>query len=124
MRNKINIEIDSHKGEKLLIGIIGSPGVAVGIVNNDERLSYDSSIRIKSSEIVVLEYRSDCWTNFKNAGAFVTDLGGAKTCSPAIIARELRIPAIVGTEKATRILKSGQKVIVDANEGVVYSYKE
>ena len=54
----------------------------------------------------------------KRAAAIVTDEGGI-TCHAAIVSRELGIPCIIGTKNATRILKDGDKVEVDANHGVV-----
>ena len=52
------------------------------------------------------------------ASAFVTDEGGI-TCHAAIIARELKKPCIIGTKNATKILKDGDLVEVDAENGVV-----
>ena len=54
----------------------------------------------------------------KNAAAIVTDEGGL-TCHAAIISRELKIPCIVGTGNATRLIKDGDLVEVDAEKGVV-----
>jgi phosphoenolpyruvate-protein phosphotransferase (PTS system enzyme I) len=50
--------------------------------------------------------------------AFVTDIGG-KTSHTAIIARSLRIPAVVGLEVATENIESGTKIVVDGSSGVV-----
>jgi pyruvate,water dikinase len=52
------------------------------------------------------------------ASAIVTDEGGL-TCHAAIVSRELRIPCVVGTGYASRILKDGDKIAVDANKGIV-----
>lgn len=52
------------------------------------------------------------------AAAIVTDEGGI-TCHAAIISRELKIPCVVGTKFATKILKDNEIIIVDANKGVV-----
>lgn len=52
------------------------------------------------------------------ASAFVTDEGGI-TCHAAIIAREMKVPCVVGTRNATKVLKNGDYVEVDANNGVV-----
>lgn len=49
---------------------------------------------------------------------FVTDIGGT-TSHTAIIARSLGIPAIVGAERATQQIKSGETIIVDGQEGVI-----
>ncbi|MBI4453273.1 hypothetical protein HY636_01390 [Candidatus Woesearchaeota archaeon] len=54
----------------------------------------------------------------KKAGAIVTDAGGL-LCHVAITAREMKIPCIVGTEKATRIFKEGDIVEVDAENGII-----
>jgi len=54
----------------------------------------------------------------KKAVAVITDEGGI-TCHAAIVSRELKIPCIVGTKIATRVLKDGDKVEVDADKGVV-----
>ena len=55
----------------------------------------------------------------ENAAAIVTDLGGLGS-HPAIVARELSIPAVVLTKKATKIIKNGMKIVVDGNKGEVY----
>jgi phosphohistidine swiveling domain-containing protein len=54
----------------------------------------------------------------KKAGAVVTNEGGI-TCHAAIISRELNIPCIIGTKFATQVLKDGDLVEVDADNGVV-----
>ena len=56
----------------------------------------------------------------KMASAVVIDTGG-RTCGVAILARELRIPAVTGTIEGTKALKTGQKIIVDGNEGTIYA---
>ena len=52
------------------------------------------------------------------ASAFITDEGGI-TCHAAIIAREMRKPCIIGTKIATKVLKDGDLVEVDATIGIV-----
>ncbi len=52
------------------------------------------------------------------AAAFVTDIGGI-TCHAAIVAREMGKPCIIGTEIATKVLKDGDLVEVDAEKGIV-----
>jgi phosphoenolpyruvate synthase/pyruvate phosphate dikinase len=54
----------------------------------------------------------------KEAGAIITDEGGI-TCHAAIVSRELGIPCIIGTKIATKVLKDGDLVEVDADKGIV-----
>ncbi len=54
----------------------------------------------------------------KRAAAFVTDEGGI-TCHAAIVSREMKKPCIIGTKIATKVLKDGDLVEVDANRGIV-----
>ena len=54
----------------------------------------------------------------RKAAAIVTDEGGI-TCHAAIVSREFKIPCVVGTKIATKVLKDGDLVEVDANKGVV-----
>jgi phosphohistidine swiveling domain-containing protein len=54
----------------------------------------------------------------RKAKAIITDEGGI-TCHAAIISRELNIPCIIGTKMATRLLKDGAMVEVDADNGII-----
>jgi pyruvate,water dikinase len=59
------------------------------------------------------------WTPlFALAAALVTDTGGS-LCHAAVVAREYRLPAVVGTHVATRTLRTGQLVEVDGASGSV-----
>lgn len=59
----------------------------------------------------------------KKASAAITDTGGL-TSHAAIVSRELDIPCIVGTKIATKILKDGDLVEVDANKSIVKIIKK
>lgn len=54
----------------------------------------------------------------KKAGAIITELGGL-TCHAAIVSRELNKPCLIGAKRATKILKDGQNVEVDTNNGII-----
>ena len=54
----------------------------------------------------------------KKAAAIVTEQGGI-TSHAAIVSRELGVPCVIGTKIATRVLKDGDLVEVDANKGIV-----
>lgn len=54
----------------------------------------------------------------EKAAAFVTDEGGI-LCHAAIVSREMRKPCVIGTGNATKVLKDGDSVEVDATKGIV-----
>lgn len=75
---------------------------------------------LQEGDIIVTQMtRPDMLFYLQKAKAIITDFGGV-LCHAAIVSREFNIPCIVGTENATTLLKTGQNVIVDASEGVVY----
>lgn len=53
------------------------------------------------------------------ARAIITDMGGM-TSHPAIIAREMGVPCVVGTKTATKIVTDGIKIFVDGTKGEIY----
>lgn len=59
----------------------------------------------------------------RRAKAIITDEGGI-TCHAAIVSRELKIPCIIGTKIATKVLKDGDLIEVDVNKGVVKIIKK
>ena len=73
--------------------------------------------QVQEGDILVADMTDPDWEPvMKRASAIVTNRGG-RTCHAAIIARELGIPAVVGTGSATRALSSGQAVTVSCAEG-------
>ncbi|MFI5345974.1 MAG: phosphoenolpyruvate synthase [Elusimicrobiota bacterium] len=71
----------------------------------------------QEGEVLVAEKTDPDWEPvMRKAAAIVTDHGG-RTCHAAIVSRELGLPAVVGTETATRNLKNGQMVTVCCAEG-------
>lgn len=54
----------------------------------------------------------------RQARGIVTDEGGI-TCHAAIVSRELKIPCVIGTRRATGLIKSGDKIILNANNGTI-----
>jgi len=101
----------------LLKGIPGSSGKTSGKVKI--LLSPQDASKMEKDDILVAAETTPQYTFaiFK-ASAIVTDFGGTLS-HPAIVAREKGIPAVVGTFKATKILKDGMEVIVDGTQGVV-----
>jgi len=98
-------------------GIIAYPGVVRGkVVVIESVLDKD---KFKKGDILVTQDGSAEFTLFLQlAGAIVTEQGGMISHA-AIVARELKTPCIVGTRNATKILKDGDMVEVDADKGIV-----
>jgi pyruvate,water dikinase len=75
---------------------------------------------LKPGEILVTVCTNALWTSaFSVISGLVTDVGGSLSHA-VIVARENRVPAVVGTHEATRKIKTGDKVRVDADQGCVY----
>ena len=73
--------------------------------------------RFQAGEVLVADRTDPDWEpSMKQAAAIVTNRGG-RTCHAAIVSRELGLPAVVGTERATELLRDGQPVTVSCAEG-------
>ncbi|MEM4589851.1 MAG: phosphoenolpyruvate synthase [Candidatus Micrarchaeia archaeon] len=117
METETNVE----KNSILLRGLPASPGFATGKV----RVILDISDlpSMQSGEILVTKMTTpDFVPAMRKASAIITDEGGL-TSHAAIVSRELGVPAVIGTEKATSILKNEMLVTVDANKGIIYEGK-
>ena len=104
-------------------GLLKAEGRAVGgkIVSGKARIIESASelSLFEPGEILIAQTTSPDWgTVMKSAKAIVTDRGG-RTCHAAIVARELGIPAVVGTDIATQQIKTGEFVSVSCAEGEV-----
>lgn len=98
-------------------GFPGAPGVVEGVA----RLvgSPEEGDRLRPGEILVTRLTNVGWTPlFPRAAAVVTDMG-APLSHASIVARELGIPAVVGTGNATIRLRDGDRVRVDGERGTV-----
>jgi phosphohistidine swiveling domain-containing protein len=116
---KYHKKLDDFKKEKIdeLHGSIASQGTAIGKVVIC--IGIRSFSKVKKGDIVVASMtRPEYMPALKKAAAIITDEGGI-TSHAAIIARELGIPAVIGTKVATKVLKDGYLVEVRANYGVV-----
>ncbi len=103
-------------GGDVLVGIIGSPGYAKGKV---QIIHKDNFEEFEAGSILVCEMTSpDYLPLMQKASAVITDLGGILSHA-AIVARELRKPCVVGTKNATRLLREGDLVEVEAVKGII-----
>ncbi|OGL66006.1 hypothetical protein A3B21_00555 [Candidatus Uhrbacteria bacterium RIFCSPLOWO2_01_FULL_47_24] len=99
-----------------LRGTIACRGTARGSV---KIISNPKGVRVRERFILVTSMTTPEFVPLlKYADAIVTDEGGL-TSHAAIISREMKIPCVIGTRFATRVLKNGDRVEVDAERGVV-----
>jgi pyruvate,water dikinase len=113
-----------NNSERVVIakGLPASPGIAAGKAH--VIMSTTDINDFKQGEILVTEMTAPDWVPaMRKAEAIVTNSGGM-TCHAAIVSRELGIPCIVGTSSkgkaATEAISNGEKITVDASNGVVY----
>jgi len=103
--------------QKKFNGIVCSKGKTTGEV----KLVFDESRlkKIEEGDILVTTMTIPGYVvAMKKAAAIITDEGGI-TCHAAIISRELKKPCIVVTKIATQVLKDGDLVEVDADNGII-----
>ncbi|KAK4537232.1 hypothetical protein CDCA_CDCA11G3257 [Cyanidium caldarium] len=114
-----SLKKDASKRQTLIKGLGASPGKAHGAVHviDDVRATED----FHEGEVLVTKMTTPDWVPaMRRAAAIVTDSGGM-TAHAAIVSRELGLPCVVGTGKATEVLQNGQTVTVDGTLGVVLS---
>ena len=111
----------TRKGKRLLSGLAIGDAVAMGaacVLRDASEID-----RFADDAVLVTGMTDPDWVPImKRAAAIVTDHGG-RTSHAAIVSRELGLPAIVGTGRATRVLRDGQVVTVscaEGSEGFVY----
>jgi len=107
---------------KELKGSIACSGVAGGTVHI---IHFRDQINtFKEGEILVTEMTNpDFIPAMRKAAAIITDEGGVM-CHAAIVAREMNKPCIIGTKIATKVLKDGDLVEVDADKGIIKIIKQ
>jgi pyruvate,water dikinase len=104
------------KGEELA----GSPGSS-GIVEGRARVIRDVKDLglLREGEILVATTTSPSWAPaFTKIAGCVTDVGGAM-CHAAIVCREYGLPTVVGTGRGTSVIKSGDRIRIDGDQGTV-----
>ena len=104
-------------GKQEIKGNTAYPGKVKGIVKIVNALS--DLAKFKEGDILVSFSTNPSLVPAMNkAAAIITNTGGV-TCHAAIVSRELKTPCIIGTKIATKVLKDGDLVEVDANHGIV-----
>jgi len=103
--------------QTLIKGSCAYPGVVKGFV---KIISHPKQIgEVEPGAVLVCKMTDpDFIVAMSKAGAIVTEEGGI-TCHAAIVSREMKIPCLIGTKIATKVLNDGDYVEVDAGKGVV-----
>ncbi len=114
-----SLSITEHKlasnGEKIVSGQAIGSKIASGVA----RLlaSPKDAYKVNPGDIVVTELTSPDWDPIlKKAAAIITDKGG-RTSHASIVAREIGIPAVVGTDHGTKVIQEGDIITVSCAEG-------
>lgn len=105
--------------EPLLSGTPASPGTASGRARVLDRPADGQVLEPGDILVTIVTDPMSFVDIIENAAALVTDLGGI-TSHPAILARELGIPCVVGTRTGTEVIKDGMTIMVDGSAGAIY----
>jgi phosphoenolpyruvate synthase/pyruvate phosphate dikinase len=99
--------------------LVGLP-VSAGTIEGRARVILDmAEADLEAGDILVTAYTDPSWTPlFVAIKGLVTEVGGLMTHG-AVIAREYGLPAVVGVEHATRLIRDGQRIRVDGTDGYV-----
>lgn len=118
---KNGIEFDDTVMEydkNAVYGAAASPGIFTGSVRVVE--SIEELSQLEENEILITSNTDPAWTViFSKIGGLVTETGGILSHG-AVISREYRIPAVTAVKGATKIFKTGEEIVLDGNEGVIY----
>lgn len=113
--NELQVYSLKKQGERIIDGKSVGDKIGAGparLIKSPKELS-----GFKRGEVLVAEMTDPDWEPImKLASAIVTNKGG-RTCHAAIVARELGIPAVVGTERATEVIATGDPITVSCAEG-------
>jgi pyruvate,water dikinase len=99
--------------------LLGLP-VSSGVIQGRARvIAAMEDADLEAGDILVTSFTDPSWTPlFVSISGLVTEVGGAMTHG-AVIAREYGLPAVVGVENATRLIKDGQQIRVNGTDGYV-----
>ncbi|RDY88733.1 phosphoenolpyruvate synthase [Bacillus amyloliquefaciens] len=109
-----------YKRENLPAGAIAGLPVSSGVIEGRARVILNmEDADLEDGDILVTSFTDPSWTPlFVSIKGLVTEVGGLMTHG-AVIAREYGLPAVVGVENATRLIKDGQRIRVHGTEGCI-----
>jgi phosphoenolpyruvate synthase/pyruvate phosphate dikinase len=101
-------------------GALVGLAVSAGTIEGRARVILDmANANLEAGDILVTAFTDPSWTSlFVSIKGLVTEVGGLMTHG-AVIAREYGLPAVVGVENATRLIKDGQRIRVNGTDGYV-----
>jgi len=118
---KNGIEFDDtimEYDKNAIYGAAASPGTFNGVARVVESIKELS--QLEDNEILITSNTDPAWTAvFSKIGGLITETGGILSHG-AVISREYRIPAVTAVKGATKLFKTGEKLVIDGNEGVIY----
>jgi len=109
-----------YKHENLPDGAIAGIPVSSGVIEGRARVILNmEDADLEDDDILVTSFTDPSWTPlFVSIKGLVTEVGGLMTHG-AVIAREYGLPAVVGMENATKLIKDGQRIRVNGTDGYV-----
>jgi pyruvate,water dikinase len=109
-----------YKRENLPAGAIVGLSVSSGVIEGRARVILNmEDADLEDGDILVTSFTDPSWTPlFVSIKGLVTEVGGLMTHG-AVIAREYGLPAVVGVENATKLIKEGQRIRVHGTEGYI-----
>lgn len=109
-----------YKRQTLPAGAMAGLPVSSGVIEGRARVILNmEDADLEDGDLLVTSFTDPSWTPlFVSIKGLVTEVGGLMTHG-AVIAREYGLPAVVGVENATRIIKDGQRIRVHGTEGYV-----
>ncbi len=110
----------AYKTEDLPDGALAGLAVSSGVIEGRARVILNmEEANLEAGDILVTAFTDPSWTTlFVSISGLVTEVGGLMTHG-AVIAREYGLPAVVGVEHATRLIKDGQRIRVNGTDGYV-----
>lgn len=114
------IIVGKHKRENLPANAIVGQPVSSGVIEGRARVILKmEDANLEDGDILITEFTDPSWTPlFVSIKGLVTEVGGLMTHG-AVIAREYGLPAVVGVENATKLIKDGQRIRVNGTEGYI-----
>jgi phosphoenolpyruvate synthase/pyruvate phosphate dikinase len=109
-----------YKHEDLPAGAIAGLAVSSGVIEGRARVILNmEDADLEEGDILVTSFTDPSWTPlFVSIKGLVAEVGGLMTHG-AVIAREYGLPAVVGVENATKLIKDGQRIRVNGTEGYI-----